>query len=184
MDDEKIIALYFERNEDAIRHTKIKYGNLCYKIANNILNSYCDSEECVNDTYLGIWNAIPPTRPTVLRNFICRIARNIAITRFQHMNAKKRSKDMEISLSELEDVLPDRNISVDATDEELGEIISEFLRHINEVERNIFIKKYWFFEPIKDIALLYGFSESKVKQVLYRTRNELKQYLIEQGVYL
>ena len=182
MEDEQIISLYFDRNEEAIRQTDIKYGALCYKVAYNILNSPTDSEECVNDTYLGIWNAIPPTRPKFFRNFICRIVRNVSIKCLERRTAKKRGKEVEVSLSELEDILPDNSIRVDVQDDHLGNIISDFLMELNKDERDVFVKKYWFFESVKEIAGQFNFSESKVKQTLYRTREKLKTHLIKEGV--
>lgn len=182
MEDERIIALYFERSEDAIKETDIKYGRLCFDVANNILNSRTDSEECVNDTYLKLWSVIPPTVPQNFRAFICKITRNLSLMRFRHNSAKKRAAEMEISLSEMESVLPDESISESVADEYIGEAINEFLGILDEDALNIFVRKYWFFDTVQEIALRYSFSEGKVKTSLYRSREKLRKFLIEKGI--
>ena len=184
MDDQKIIELYFARDEQAIRETDVKYGRLCHRIAYNILNNHEDSEECVNDTYVGVWNAIPPVRPDNLMAFVCRITRNLSLKRLEYMKREKRSRAVLVSLTELEEVLPDNRIAPDAGDEEIGRLISEFLRGQKEEIRNVFIRKYYFFDSIEDIAKRYLFTESKVKNMLFRTRNKLKEFLIKEGVEL
>ncbi|MCI9449175.1 MAG: sigma-70 family RNA polymerase sigma factor [Clostridiales bacterium] len=182
MDDLKIIELYFKRNEQAIKETDTKYGKLCRSIAYNILNNSEDSEECVNDTYVGIWNAIPPARPNNLMAFICKIARNLSLRRLEFMKREKRSADMLVSLEELETVLPDEKCAVDMSDDDIGKLISSFLRSQKEESRNVFIRKYYFFDSITEIAKRYSFTESKVKNMLFYTRNKLKDYLIKEGV--
>ncbi len=182
MDDIKIIELYFERNEQAITETDAKYGKLCKKIAYNILNNLEDSEECVNDTYAGVWNAIPPTRPNNFMSFVCKIARNLSLKRLEFMKRDKRSAGVLLSLEELAEVLPDERFAWDVTDEDIGELISRFLRSQKEDVRNVFVRKYFFFDSIKEIAERYSFTESKVKNMLFYTRNKLKDYLIEEGV--
>lgn len=182
MDDLKIIELYFKRNEQAIKETDTKYGKLCRSIAYNILNNSEDSEECVNDTYVGIWNAIPPARPNNLMAFICKIARNLSLRRLEFMKREKRSADMLVSLEELEAVLPDEKCAVDMSDDDIGKLISSFLRSQKEESRNVFIRKYYFFDSITEIAKRYSFTESKVKNMLFYTRNKLKDYLIKEGV--
>ena len=182
MDDSKIIDLYFERNEQAIKETEIKYGKLCHRIAYNILNNNEDSEECVNDTYVGIWNAIPPARPDNFMAFLCRIARNLSLKRLEFMKREKRSADVLFSLHELEGVLPDERYAPDITDKEVGRLISTFLYAQKEDVRNVFIRIYYFFDSIREIAESYSFSESKVKNMLFYTRKKLKDYLIKEGV--
>ena len=182
MDDLKIIELYFERNENAIKETENKYGRLCFNIAKNILSDAEDAKECVNDTYLGLWNAIPPARPNNFTAFICKIARNISLKRFTFLTRDKRNTNMLVSLSELEDILSDESINGEFSDENIGKLISEFLWNEKEIARNIFIRKYYFFDSLSDIANQYSFTESKVKSILYRTRNKLKEYLIMKGV--
>lgn len=182
MDDLKIIELYFERDEQAIKETDTKYGKLCHSIAYNILNNLEDSEECVNDTYVGVWNAIPPTRPNNLMSFVCKIARNLSLKRLEFMKREKRSQAILISLEDLETVLPDDRVAPDIGDEDIGKLISRFLRNQKEDTRNVFIRKYYFFDSIGEIAGRYSFTESKVKNMLFYTRNKLKDYLIKEGV--
>ena len=182
MDDLRIIEMYFERDEQAIKETATKYGKLCHSIAYNILNNHQDSEECVNDTYIGVWNAIPPTRPNNFMAFVCRIARNLSLKRLGTMTRQKRRPDTLVSLDELAEILPDESIADEFSDEDIGKAISDFLRNEKEDVRNVFIRKYYFFDSIGDIAKRYGFTESKVKNMLYHTRNKLKEYLIKEGV--
>ena len=182
MDDLKIIELYFERDEQAIKETDAKYGKLCQRIAYNILNNLQDSEECVNDTFVGVWNAIPPARPNNLMSFVCKITRNLSLKRLEFMKREKRSADVLLSLDELEAVLSDDRYAPDVSDEEVGKLISKFLRTQKEDVRNVFIRKYYFFDSIGDIAERYGFTASKVKNMLFYTRNKLKDYLIKEGV--
>lgn len=181
MEDQQIIDLYFDRNEQAITETDVKYGKLCHSIAYNILSNREDSEECVNDTYIGVWNAIPPTRPDNLMAFICRIARNLSLKRLEYLKREKRSADEILSLDELAAVLPDERYAPDVSDEDVGRLISQFLRTQKEDVRNVFIRKYYFFDSVKEIAERYSFTESKVKNMLFYTRNKLKDYLIKEG---
>ena len=182
MDDLSIIELYFARDEQAIKETDTKYGKLCHSIAYNILNNNEDSEECVNDTYIGVWNTIPPTRPNNFMAFVCRITRNLSLKRIEAMARQKRSQATIVSLDELAEVLSDESIADGISDEDIGKAISDFLRNEKEDVRNVFIRKYYFFDSIGDIAKRYGFTESKVKNMLYHTRNKLKEYLIKEGV--
>jgi len=184
MDDLEIIELYFARDEMAIKETAVKYGKLCYSMAYNILNSKEDAEECVNDTYLGVWNAIPPLRPDNFMAFISRIARNQSLKRFEYLKREKRSYGIVVSLSELDEVVGDDNINTNISAEEIGVLISRFLREQKEDVRNVFIRKYYFFDSVRDIAKRYSFTESKVKNMLYHTRNKLKDYLIKEGIVL
>ena len=184
MDDLRIIELYFERDEQAIKETNVKYGKLCHSIAYNILKNHEDTEECVNDTYVGVWNAIPPTRPNNFMSFVCKIARNLSLKRLEFMKRGKRSADVLLSLNELETILPDERYAPDVGDEEVGKLISTFLRSQKEDVRKVFIRKYYFFDSIGDIAERYSFTESKVKNMLFYTRNKLKDYLIKEGVEL
>ena len=167
VDDEQIIALYFARDEAAITETDNKYGKLCYGIAHHILLNDEHTEECVNDAYLAVWNTIPPTHPNNFTAFICKIIRNLALKRLEYENAEKRRSNFCCSLSDLEEIIPDERIRP-----EIGEA------------RNVFIRKYWFFDSVSDIARRYHFSESKVKSMLYHTRNKLRDYLRKEGIEL
>ena len=184
MDDLSIIELYFARDEQAIKETDEKYGNLCHSIAYNILNNNEDSMECVNDTYLGVWNAIPPTRPDNFKAFVCKVTRNLSFKRLEAMSRQKRSGGVLVSLDELADVLPDESIAAGVSDEDVGRLISSFLRNEKDDVRRVFIRKYYFFDSIGDIALRYSFTESKVKNMLYHTRTKLKDFLIKEGIEL
>lgn len=182
MNDAEIINLFFLRDESAIKETDRKYGGLCYNVANNILDSRADSEECVNDTYMGLWSSIPPERPENLKSYILKIVRNLAIKKLRYQTAGKRAKDLAVSLSELEDVLSRDGILEDFDMKTLYSLLSDFLRGISPEARNMFIRKYWFCDPIEKIAEMYGSSEGKVKSSLFRTREKLKMYLSEKGV--
>ncbi len=182
MDDPRIIELYFERDEQAIKETDIKYGKLCRSISYNILNNNEDAEECVNDTYVGVWNAIPPTKPNNFMSFVCKIARNLSLKRLEFLKREKRSAELILSLDELAAVLPDNQYAPDVSDENIAELISRFLRNQKEEVRNVFVCKYFFFYSIKEIAKRYAFTESKVKNMLFYTRNKLRDYLITEGV--
>ena len=182
MHDLNIIELYFARDERAIKETDAKYGKLCFKIAYNILHNHEDCEECVNDTYLGVWNAIPPTRPSSLSAFISRITRNLSLARLASQSRQKRYSEALISIDELAEVLPDTSIAQDVSDESIGALISDFLQSEKEDARNVFIRKYYFFDSVADISARFGFTQSKVKNMLYHTRTRLKEYLIKEGV--
>ena len=184
IDDKKIIELYFERNEQAIKETDIKYGKLCHKIAYNVLNNRQDSEECVNTTYLEVWNRIPPTRSAKFKAYISIIVRDISIDKLRHLTAKKRSADMVMALDELTEVLPDERHAPGRNDEEIGKLIRIFLRKQKEEVQRVFVLKYFYFESNRAIAEKYGFTERKVTNMLARTRNKLKKYLIEEGIYI
>ena len=182
MDDLMIIELYFSRNEQAIKETDIKYGKLCFSMANNILFNDEDSEECVNDTYLSVWNKIPPTRPNNFRAFICKIVRNLSMKKLEFNRALKRTQNVTVSYTELEEILPDTRTAPEWEYENLGKIISDFLQHEKEDARNVFIRKYYFFDSISDIAERYSFTESKVKNMLYHSRNKLRECLKKEGI--
>ena len=181
MDDRSIIELYFARDERAISETEAKYGKLCRGIARNILGNAQDAEECVNDTYAGLWNAIPPARPDSLGAFACRVTRNLSIKRLASLTRIKRGRDLTVSFAELEDILPDESFT-GRQEGEIAELINEFLREQNAETRNVFIRKYYFFDSVGTIAARYGFSQSKVKSMLYHTRNKLKEYLKGEGI--
>ncbi len=182
MEDFQIIKLYFARDEMAIKETEYKYGCLCFRIAHNILFNIEDTEECVNDTYLGAWNAIPPKNPNNFMAFICKITRNLSLKRLDYNMAHKRTPELIASFDELEWVLSDNQIEDKVCDEDIGAAISKFLKTELAENRNIFIRKYWFCDSIKTISEEYGFSEEKVKSMLYRTRNRLKDYLVKEGI--
>ena len=184
MEDQQIIELFFDRDEQAIRETNEKYGKLCHRTAYAILNNLQDAEECVNDTYTALWHAIPPARPTRFMAYICKITRNLALNRLEFLGREKRAADVMLSLEELSAVVADERYAPHQSDKEIGAAISRFLRGQKEEARNVFIRKYFFFDSVKDIACRYSLTESKVKILLFRTRNHLKDYLIKEGIAL
>jgi RNA polymerase sigma-70 factor (ECF subfamily) len=180
MKDNEILTLYYNRDESAITATASKYGNYCTKIAMNILQNNQDSDECVNDTWLKAWNAIPPQEPTVLASFLGKITRNLSLNRY---NAAKSKKHMPLLLDELSDCITNsRSLEDDFDIRETGKTISDFLRSIDEEPRLIFVRRYWYTDSIAEIAVQFNMSQSKVKSMLLRTRNKMKLYLQERGI--
>lgn len=186
MNDLEIIALFFARQENAISATADKYGNYCHAIAYNILFNNSDAEECVNDTYLGAWNSIPPQRPNNLAAYLGKITRNLALNRYKHNTVAKRGYgQVEIALSELENCISDNTDVEQAVEDSLiVSVINRFLYAHSLKNRNIFIRRYWYLCSIQDIADSYKMSESNVKVLLFRMRNELKKQLEKEGVHL
>ena len=184
MNDEQIIALYWERNENAIVETETKYGRYLLTIADNVLRSLEDARECETDTYFAAWNAIPPHRPTFLRAFLGKITRNLALKKLRYRTAAKRKENEALlSLDELADCIPsNQEFDSGLECEELAAHIGSFLRTLGETERNIFIRRYWYLDPILDISRRFGLGESHVKTKLMRTRRKLARYLQEKGV--
>ena len=184
MDDSQIINLYFARDENAIIETKNKYQNMCYRIAQNILYNREDSEECVNDTWLFTWNNIPPRRPSVFSSFVSKITRNTAIDRYRKRNAQKRvDSHMEDIAGEVEKI--GNAISSDIEDylkkKELVKLFDFFLGKLSERDRDIFIRRYWYMDPIKKIADRHACGESKIKSILARSRKKLYGLLKKAG---
>ncbi|MEC0090464.1 RNA polymerase sigma factor [Paenibacillus macquariensis] len=185
MNDRDIIQLYFARNESAVEETSKKYKKYCTQIARNILSNVEDSEECVNDTFLGAWEAIPPKSPEKLSSFLGRITRNIALNKYDYYKAKKRNKEFETILDELNDcVSSSDNVESQYEGEQMAESISEFLQSIKEDHRNIFLRRYWYSDSMTDIASRFAISESKTKSILFRIRKKLQIYLKKEGYVL
>lgn len=186
MVDEKIIELYWKRDELAIKETEQKYGQYLAKIAYNILNNIEDSRESVNDTYLKAWHNMPPNKPNVLKTFLSRITRQISIDIFRTRSRQKRGNSQyEISLFELEECIPDNNSTQQEVETKLlVGLINNFLYSLPETSRNIFVCRYYFCDSIKNISSFFAISESKVKSTLYRTRLSLKEYLESEGFYV
>ena len=185
MDDEQIIELYFERNEQAIKETQDKYGAFCHRIAMNILGIHEDAEECVNDTYYSVWKQIPPTVPEVFKVYLGRITRNLSISRFRAMRAKKRYSSMEIMLSELNDCVPSSS-NVEQTIEvmQLSDYISEWLDSLPEEDCALFVRRYWFGDEVQELAKKCGITAAKMAQRMLRLRKSLKAALEQKGVAL
>lgn len=182
MEDNEIIELYWERSEQAIMETKNKYERLCIKISINILHSKEEAEECVNDTYLGVWKAIPTARPVYFSAFLCKIVRNLSIKRLDFNHTQKRSSNAISIFEELENVLAKNiNLSERLEQEELVNTINEFLKKLPIDKRNIFIRRYFFFDTIAEISGMFGYSKSKVKSILSRDGKDLCCFLLERG---
>lgn len=186
MQDEMIVALYWQRDEKAISETERKYGHYLTKIAHNILSDLEDSRETVNDTYLKAWNSMPTHRPRVLSTYLGKITRQLSIDVFRTRNREKRKpSEYAISLSELEDCVsgsetPEGSVELKI----LAEAINAYLRTLPAEARNTFVGRYYFADSIREVADYYGMSETKVKSMLYRTRQGLKEYLKKEGYEL
>ena len=183
IDDEKIIEMFFERSEQAIRELDIKYGKICHNLSYNIVNNRQDAEECVNDAYLGAWNAIPPVRPNPLLSYIVKIVRNISLKIYWRKEAAKRSGHYTIALEEIEGYIADQKTVEDEIEaSELARIIGEFLDTLTLENRVIFMRRYWFADSYKDIAEFVGLTEKNISVRLTRIREKMRQYLIEREV--
>lgn len=183
MEDTQIIDLYWCRDQSAITATGEKYGSFLHALSWNILRSHHDAEECVNDTYLRAWNAIPPERPNAFRAWLGRITRNLSLDRWKSDRAARRGGGLEMLLGELEECVPDRQGPEQRVEEqELAALISRFLRWQSEDNRYMFLRRYWYGEEIAAIARALQCSESRVKSALFRTRGALRAFLEKEGV--
>ena len=183
MDDAKIVQLYWDRDTQAIAATSDKYGTYCSHIARNILSNEEDTEECVNDTYLNVWNSIPPHRPQILSAYLGKIVRNLAFNRHQYNTAAKRgSGTIPAVLDELAECVPDGNdVSRIYDQKELSAAINNFLASLPAGKRKIFVCRYWYSDSISDIAARFGMSSGAVSMTLNRLRQKLRIYLNERG---
>ena len=182
MEDEAIVALLWRRSPQAIEELDKKYGRLCRKLANNIVNSREDAEECVNDAYLGVWNAIPPARPHPLRAYLVKVVRNVAWKVCERRQAAKRS-GCTVALEELEGCLTDgKTVEDEVEARELAQLIEAFLDTLTAKERVIFMRRYGFLDSYGEIARRVGISEKNVSVRLSRMRRKLRDYLGEQQV--
>ena len=183
MRDEEIIHLFFERSEQAITELARKHGSAVASVARNILGNEQDAEECVNDTYLGAWNSIPPHKPSPLRTFVCRIARNLATKKYHSNKAEKRNSHYDVALDELEDCFSDGNRVEDEFDaKELSEAINSFLATLNYSDRFIFMRRYWYSDPLQDIAKMADTTTNSVTVRLCRIREKLRCHLMKEGL--
>jgi RNA polymerase sigma-70 factor (ECF subfamily) len=185
MEDLQIIELYWSRNEEAIQETNTKYGRFLHSIALNILSNQQDSEECVSDTYCKAWNVIPPQKPNSLAAYLGRIVRNLSINRWHEKRAQKRYNGAELLISELSDCVPSSN-SVEKGIEvrELSEVISDWLCTLSQDNRVLFLRRYWFGDPLNKLADECGTTINKLAGRLYRLRQSLKNILKSEGVWL
>lgn len=184
MDDQKIIDLYWNRNESAISETAVKYGGYCYSIAYNVLTNKEDAEESVSDTYLAAWNNMPPRRPSILATFLGKITRNISINRWKARSAYKRGGgEMVLALEELGECVADsQNVESAYAQKETVRSFNRFLGTLPETERNVFLRRYWCLDSIGDIAASFGYSQSKTASMLHRTRAKLRRQLEKEGL--
>ncbi len=181
VEDNKIIELYWNRNEAAIDESDKKYGNYCRTIAYNILRSKEDCDECVNDTWHNAWRVIPPEKPNKLQYFFGRITRNLALDRYGYNKAQKRNNDLEAAIDEYYECIPNGMASVE--DELiLKRLINTFLEGLDSRARIIFLRRYWYALTVQEIAKKMGMSESHVSVILHRTRNRFKDYLKKEGI--
>lgn len=180
--DKLIISLFQERSEEALRQIESHYGTLCRKIAWNILHNDQDVEECKNDSYLTLWNRIPPEEPDPLRTYLCRIVRNTALKRFRDTHAKKRWQEDIVCFEELTECIPAKSdIMQQLETKELTKMIEQFLDSLDQKKRIMFVKRYWFCMSVKDIASEYGITERNASVILGRIRKKLRQYLRQEG---
>lgn len=185
LNDNRIIDLFFERSEQAIAELSRAYGALCTKIAVHILNNDQDAEECVNDTYLGVWNTVPPARPNPLRSYVCRITRNLAIKKYHANTALKRNSVYDVALDELENCFPSADSVEGAVDaKQTAAHINAFLATLSQENRVLFVRRYWYADSIDELAALFRLSKHNVSVRLSRLREKLNDYLIQEGVFL
>ena len=184
MEDREIVELYWQRSEEAIPATAARYGAYCRTIANNILANDEDAEECVNDTWLGAWNSMPDNRPTLLSAYLGKLTRWLSLSRLRERGRLKRGGgETSLALDELAEVIaggedPERELEI----RELNAAVRGFLKGLDETERELFLSRYWYLLPVKEIAQRFGFSPNKVSTRLHRTRRKLQNYLKEEGL--
>ena len=184
MKDAEIVALYWDRNEDALQQTQQKYGAYLSKISYNILADFEDSGECVNDTYLDAWNSMPPHKPTVLSAFLGKITRRIAIDRWRQAHAQKRGGgEIALALDELSEcVASSGDVVREAETLEVAAAVQRFLDTLPDTERRVFVRRYWYMESVAALAARFGYGQSRIKSMLHRTRGKLQRYLREEGL--
>ena len=182
MEDREIVDLYWARNETALTETGTKYGLLLRKLALGILCSEQDCEEVLNDTYLAAWNSMPDNRPHNLGAYLCRIVRNLALNKRRWRTAEKRNAEYDVCLDELTAFFPSSSSVEDDFDaRETARMISSFLYTQDATNRQIFLRRYWFFDTPEEIAEMFGMKPNTVKSILYRTKTKLLRYLREEG---
>ncbi len=184
MDDGKIIELYLDRSEQAITETSRKYGRYCHYVAYSILRSDQDAEECVNDTYLRAWNAIPPHRPRRLQTFLGKITRNLSLNRWEKLSAERRGAgQIPMVLDELAECVPDGESAESAVEDMvIRDILRRFLRRLPDETRRIFVRRYWYMSSVGEIAKQYGLTENQVAVTLFRARKKLKTMLEKEDI--
>lgn len=184
LSDEQILNLYWARDDAAIHETDEKYGGQLQRLADRMLRAKEDAEECVNDTYLGAWNSIPPQRPGQFFAFLAKLCRNLACNKLDWLNAAKRKAELAPLTDELAQCIPDSAADRERDAKELGAALNSFLRTLPQETRVIFMRRYWFMDSVKEIAERYKLGESKVKTTLFRTRQKLREYLEKEDIYV
>ena len=184
LSDEEIIELYFARDEQAIVATDEKYSRVCTNIAMNILGNHADAEECVSDTWLKTWNSIPPNKPNSLMAYLSKITRNLALDRLEKQNAKKRTAETLPLMDEIAEIFPTSEHDSLTDSIALREAINKFLKQLPKEKRILFMRRYFFFDSVEEIAKTEQAGESKIKTALFRIRLELKDHLLEEGITL
>lgn len=184
MEDRKLIELLFTRSEQAVTALAQRFGNRLFHTACNILNSREDAEEVVNDTYLALWNSIPPAQPDPLEGYVHRTGRNIALKKLRYQSAQKRCSQYDLSLEELSAVLPGGNLEDTLDARELGQAIDRFLDRLPRLSRIIFLRRYWFGDTVTELAQEFSMTENSVSVRLSRIRDQLKNYLLKEGFFL
>lgn len=184
MEDREIVELYLQRREDAIKRTDEKYRWMCLRLAGNILPRREDQEECINDAYLNLWNTIPPKEPQRLGAYLSRITRSLAIDRWRNIQAGKRGGgQLTCALEELEGILSDgKSPEEQMEQQELRELLDRFLSELTDVQRRVFLRRYWYFDSAQDIARELGLTSAGVRSMLHRLRKRLKRYLEQEGM--
>lgn len=182
LEDSKIIALFFERSEQAIAELDKQYGSAIKKTAANILNDRLDVEECVNDTYLRAWNSIPPQKPSPLVSYVCKIARNLAINRYHANIAEKRNGAFDLILDEMENCIPSgMGVETEIEAKELSAAISRFSMTLSRDDRFLFVRRYWYADSVTDLAAMTNGSANRISVRLFRIREKLKESLLKEG---
>jgi len=183
MEDEAIVSLYWERSEQAINETEQKYGRFCYAIAYNLLHNTEDAAESVNDTYLEAWNSMPPHKPNSLTAFLGRITRHLSVDRWRSTHAEKRGGgEYPLLLTELSECIPSKtSVEQQVESKELAETVNRFLRGLSNEKQQVFLRRYWYGDSMEELAAKFGFSVSKVKSMLFHTRERLRERLKKEG---
>ena len=182
MEDDRIVALYWARSEDAITETSEKYGKYCYAIAYHILSNAEDAEESVNDTYLAAWRTIPPKRPKYFFAYLAKICRNFAFGKLDWLDAARRKAEVVTLSEEMELCIPDTSRDSAAEGREITRALNAFLGTLTQENRRLFVRRYWYVDTVAEIAQRYNMSESKVKTRLHRIREKLRVYLMQEGI--
>ncbi|MBP3209969.1 MAG: sigma-70 family RNA polymerase sigma factor [Oscillospiraceae bacterium] len=182
MEDSKIISLFFERSEQAIRELDCKYGSAVKKTAANILDDRQDVEECVDDTYMKVWDNIPPQVPNPLVGFVCKIARNLAVNRYHANHAEKRNGKYDLILDEMEECIPSgTDIETEYEAKELSAAINRFLSSLNREDCFLFVRRYWYADSVTDLAAMTNGSANRISVRLFRLRGKLRKTLVKEG---